>query len=540
MKNFTKIIALIMVLMCVAIPVFATKTVVTDVPTRWDSAINTMVEYGVMQGYPDGSFKPENPIKRAELTEMFVNAVIGEVPEVSVTHFTDTLEHWAKAKIEAAYTKGMIDGYGDGTFKPDKHVTVDEAIAMMIKTLGYRFTATGAEWYTPYRETATALNLYTNITSKYDEPITRGEVAQIMCNALDCVVYLDGEETGNTFREYFAPAFEITQDTSKVSTFGQYVKHYTHCDKPDEVISNEFTNGSIIYSPVTKTNVFLVVTVDNKVFVQYPVNFTTVNIWDNGVKIDSHRYGAFERITTLFNKNHGNIKAIVVDDVVTDIIVWNEYNTQTYARLPYFAKVEGDFIPNESVVTAFGNNWYVCSNSTTTHELVWYDFPKIEEVYTDSATIIAKGISTIYKIDYADYKDYVSDTYTREDISLATSITFRYKYDGTVYDYSLAIPEYVMAARRFDMMYVHAAKVAIDEMPEKEYESEDAMKESVKDALKGFTDDSFTYKTYKNSVGYGVLLEKGRATLTTTVKGTIAESTPDSNEPIPEEVYEEG
>ncbi len=536
MKNFTKIIALIMVLMCVAIPVFATKTVVTELPTQWDSAINTMVEYGVMEGFTDGSLKGEGLVTRAQITKMLVTAVADEIPYTDVVHFSDVIGIWGPSSnieniIEYAYIHGMINGYGNGTFKPSNYVSVDEALAMMLKTLGYRFESTGSEWYIPYRETAHTLGLDVNLRNTGKEEATRGEIAQIMCNAFNCKMYVNGEETGLVFKDCFAPAFEITQDVSKVTTFGQYVKHYTHCDKPDEVISNEFTNGSVIYSPVTKTNIFLVVTVDNKVFVQYPVNFTTVNVWDNGVKIDSHRYGAFERITTLFGKNPGNIKAVVVDDVVTDLIVWNEYSTQTYARLPYFAKVEGEFIPNESVVTAFGNNWYVCSNSTTTHELVWYDFPKIEEVYTDSATIIAKGISTIFKIDYEDYKDYVSDTYTREDISLATSITFRYKYDGTVYDYSLAIPEYVMAARRFDMMYVHAAKVAIDEMPEKEYESEDAMKEAVKDALKGFTDDSFTYKTYKNSVGYGVLLEKGRATLTTAVKGTIVEPNPGSNEP---------
>ena len=107
----------------------------TDVMVgRWSNcAISTIADYGIITGYQDGTFKPAKNITRAEFVTMAVRFVA--LDENATADFTDIAGHWAEQNIKTAVAKGWINGYEDGTFKPDKAITRAEAITIVNKIL---------------------------------------------------------------------------------------------------------------------------------------------------------------------------------------------------------------------------------------------------------------------------------------------------------------------------------------------------------------------------------------------------------------------
>ena len=107
----------------------------SDVKTGdwFNTAVSTLSSVGVLKGYPDGSFRPNRNITRAELTAVitrFAQQVGGTAP------FSDVDGHWAYGSIAMAAAKGWINGYEDGTFRPDREITRAETFAMVNRMLG--------------------------------------------------------------------------------------------------------------------------------------------------------------------------------------------------------------------------------------------------------------------------------------------------------------------------------------------------------------------------------------------------------------------
>ena len=105
-------------------------------PYQWfNNAISTMTNAGIVEGYPDGSFRPDGNITRAEFAAMAVRFFTGEDAEVSDNVFPDVQDHWANYEINLAYAHDLIQGYPDGTFKPDQEITRAEAITIVNRVL---------------------------------------------------------------------------------------------------------------------------------------------------------------------------------------------------------------------------------------------------------------------------------------------------------------------------------------------------------------------------------------------------------------------
>ncbi|SDE67377.1 S-layer homology domain-containing protein, partial [Paenibacillus sp. UNCCL117] len=109
----------------------------TDVTlTHWaKESIDQAAQMGVMNGYPDGSFKPEASITRGEMAAIVVR-LVDSVEKSDSGSFRDIDGHWAQAAIEKAKAAGIINGYEDETFRPEQTLTRAEAVTMMNKILG--------------------------------------------------------------------------------------------------------------------------------------------------------------------------------------------------------------------------------------------------------------------------------------------------------------------------------------------------------------------------------------------------------------------
>lgn len=98
--------------------------------------VRLMVQLNVMKGYGDGSFKPDQAMTRAEMAVVLLSLMdIDKVDHASTT-FTDMLGHWAGDAVAQLYSKGIIEGYGDGTFRPDRPLTRAEAITIINRVYG--------------------------------------------------------------------------------------------------------------------------------------------------------------------------------------------------------------------------------------------------------------------------------------------------------------------------------------------------------------------------------------------------------------------
>ncbi len=86
-------------------------------------------DIGVVNGYTDGTMRPNDPITRAELATILSRFVLDS--EYSYAHFTDIDEHWAEDAINKLYDNGIINGYEDGSFSPDKNTTRTEFVTMV-------------------------------------------------------------------------------------------------------------------------------------------------------------------------------------------------------------------------------------------------------------------------------------------------------------------------------------------------------------------------------------------------------------------------
>ncbi|RKD26935.1 Ig-like domain (group 2) [Caminicella sporogenes DSM 14501] len=113
---------------------------IKDIKGHWaEKYVKELVEIGIISGYPDKTFKPEKEITRAEFITMLVKAF--NLERRREKEFKDIKGHWAKEEIKLAASNGIIEGYEDGTCRPDEKITREEMaviIAKVLKQKGYK------------------------------------------------------------------------------------------------------------------------------------------------------------------------------------------------------------------------------------------------------------------------------------------------------------------------------------------------------------------------------------------------------------------
>ena len=153
-----------------------------------------------MKGYEDSSFRGNNSITRAELAKTIVEAFAIAAGEGKA--FNDvTLDSWYSNYVAIASGAGIVNGFEDGTFGPDMSVTRQDAVLMIYRALSRsRNLPIGYTFFTDERDIALYASGATrtlgdlgivsgdeNKQFKPNNPITRAEIATIICRALDYV-----------------------------------------------------------------------------------------------------------------------------------------------------------------------------------------------------------------------------------------------------------------------------------------------------------------------------------------------------------------
>lgn len=154
-----------------------------------ETAIKQLAGLGLLDGYPDGTFRPENPITRAEFAKVMVYALgLKDAAEMLAgvpVPFADVeANHWATGFISIATSQEIVKGYPDGTFGPQNNVTYAEVLTMLLRALGYGPVLDKGPWPTAYLTKAADLKINRGISFLANAPATRGDVAALVANSI--------------------------------------------------------------------------------------------------------------------------------------------------------------------------------------------------------------------------------------------------------------------------------------------------------------------------------------------------------------------
>jgi len=203
-----------------------------------EKAIVKLAALGLLKGYPDGTFKPFGNITRAEFAAVVVRALGYEASANLLTSppvFPDCAGvPWAWGYINVASAQGIVKGYPDGTFGPQNNVTIAEAITMLVRALGRDEEAVGV-WPTGHIMVASTLGMLPSDLPGVSVPATRGIVAQLVNNVLGKEIVRKNPTTGsfdaipdpNTFLERNGAKPISNEAVTDVNTTDGYITFAT-------------------------------------------------------------------------------------------------------------------------------------------------------------------------------------------------------------------------------------------------------------------------------------------------------------------------
>lgn len=165
--------------------------------TPYESAIKALTELEIVNGYPNGTFRPNVGMTRAEYTVYLVRSCGLESDannaqnETSIYTDVEEANHWAKGYINIANEYGFIMGYDDGIFKPENAITCREAIIYAVRALGYKYTLEEA-----HITKAESLKITNNLViNSYSDKLTRGNACILLWNMLRIPMWdINGED----------------------------------------------------------------------------------------------------------------------------------------------------------------------------------------------------------------------------------------------------------------------------------------------------------------------------------------------------------
>ena len=171
-----------------AVPAPAAAALFPDMEQKWfryRAAVEYLVEKGVLQGYPDGMFRPDQPINRAEFLKIVFKGR-SDVQPVGRRCFSDVNpEEWYAPYVCAAQRRGIVQGYPNGTFKPGQSVNTAEAMKIVLNA--YQATVQegqGERWYQPYVDYLDENNIFGEHSYVPWEELSRLRAADLLWRLL--------------------------------------------------------------------------------------------------------------------------------------------------------------------------------------------------------------------------------------------------------------------------------------------------------------------------------------------------------------------
>lgn len=161
---------------------------------------------GLFEGYPDGTFKPDNPVNRAEFTKIVLNAIFPDQATGS-NCFPDVVEEWFAPFVCFAKDKNILEGYPNGTFKPINNIKFAEGSKVIVNTFGFEVNTEDPVWYKPFVEELGVRRAIPTTITDFGQLMTRGEMAEIVYRLSEKITdkpsrTYEGIESGEPYDPY--------------------------------------------------------------------------------------------------------------------------------------------------------------------------------------------------------------------------------------------------------------------------------------------------------------------------------------------------
>ena len=353
--------------------------------------VDTLVSLGVINGYTDGSFKPNDTVTRAEMAKMIYVLRTGNSDASAYNDdystFADIKGHWARGYVKYCQSLGIIAGQSATKFAPDQTVTAQEAAKMLLVTLGYdaqKAGLVGINWASKTNALADENGLLEDVNTSFTGPCPRQYAAQLIYNAIDAatVVWRDdaytkynynGDENKTIGEKYMGLSktvgilSDVTKDTDK-DTYTLSVDK--NADESTGKGLSTFTKVTKDYSALKYQKVKVLYKDKDKVFGVYSMtddNTVATAVMDD-VKMDGGKL-----------KIDGT-KYTLADAAKTAVYVDGVYQVNKDINTYVTANAEGKNVGRASSVQAISND---DTNKINVLKVTTYDVKKVTYVGTD-------------------------------------------------------------------------------------------------------------------------------------------------------------
>lgn len=238
---------------------------------RWESGIEFVYNRGIVQGYPDGTYKPDDTLNRAELLKVIVASSFDEWSYDyydGESCFDDVpANQWYTQYICFAKAQGIVQGYDDGTFKPDQDVNFVEALKIMFEGMDVSLTSSNDNpWYQMYYDTAQSKYLIPyELNNQYAHDFSRAQAAEVIMRILSLdadisqppfyqdeggyepgTVYLGCLQEGNVLDLYLIADSSVSNYSTSEVVYT--IVNNTVVDFRPDYLSSDFTSNTVTIS----------------------------------------------------------------------------------------------------------------------------------------------------------------------------------------------------------------------------------------------------------------------------------------------------
>ena len=149
-----------------------------------ENSLKELSKLKIIDGYTDGKLHPEKKLTRAQFAKILSNAFTNQPVTELYYNFSDVAQtHWAQNHIQFAANAGLLNGFPDGTFRPDDNITYEQAVTVLCRALN--LINHNAKYPTDYISAAIENSICDNVDALIGEEITREQAAKLIVNSLN-------------------------------------------------------------------------------------------------------------------------------------------------------------------------------------------------------------------------------------------------------------------------------------------------------------------------------------------------------------------
>lgn len=215
---------------------FAAHITFSDIENhKYKAAIEFLQRNHVVNGYDDGTFRPDAEINRAELLTIIIGQNYSDLRPKRC--FPDVKwSAWYSKFVCKGKELGIVSGYKDGTFQPNKNVNFVEALTVLLRAYKIPVDTAGKVWYEDSLRQGREMNIIPPDIKSNDAEITRGQMAEIMMRFMIQLVY-DESLCSGKLDECVEKKVKVTGTVSNIiwQHMFAYVEPYTETSYLDDV-----------------------------------------------------------------------------------------------------------------------------------------------------------------------------------------------------------------------------------------------------------------------------------------------------------------